>query len=395
MRPNKYLLILLATVIGYTLFEYYRPKPIDWKESYMNKDKIPFGTRALYELLPDIMQQRLVTSLRIPIYNHLSKRTVSIPGNYIFVCRGFAASQSDIRLLLRYVNQGSDVFISAYYFPDSLANVLGFRTEEKAPKLVDTALVNNFTNPALRKPGGYIFRHDDGRNYLALTRPAGITVLGRNARREPVFIQIRHGQGHFYIHNLPLAFTNYYVLNPATSEYAFKALSYLPPRPTYWDEFMKQGRFDEDQESVFRFIFTQPALIWAYYLVLFGLLLYAIFAGKRTQRIIPVVEPPRNTSLEFVQTIGRLYFHQGDHDNLARKKIQYFLAYVREQFGLNTTVLDKSFAETLARKSGVPDEDVTALVRRIDAARRSTLLSEYELLSLNQQIESFYQHVNT
>ncbi|GAA4458509.1 hypothetical protein GCM10023189_30910 [Nibrella saemangeumensis] len=394
MKPNKYLLILLVTVISYSLFEYYRPKPIDWKESYMNKDRIPFGARALYELLPGLMQQPSVPSLRVPIYNHLTEGKLPKQSNYVFICGRFLPTKSEIQLLLRYVSRGNNVFISAYVITDSLGKTLGFKTAEKAPKLIDTTLVNNFTNAHLRKPGGYRFRDDDGRNYLTLIKPERITVLGRNARREPVFIRISHGQGSFYIHNLPLAFTNYYVLDPATSDYAFKALSYLPPCPTYWDEFIKQGRFDESQQSLFRYVFTQPALIWAYYLVLFGLVLYAIFAGKRTQRIIPVVEPPRNTSLEFVQTIGRLYFQQNDHDNLARKKIQYFLAYVREQFGLNTTVLDKNFAETLAQKSGVPAEDVTVLVRRIDAARRSTLLSEYELLNVNQDIEAFYQHVN-
>ena len=95
---------------------------------------------------------------------------------------------------------------------------------------------------------------------------------------------------------------------------------------------LRESGFDADQQSIFRYIFTQPALTWAYYLVLIGLLFYALFAGKRTQRVIPVVEPPRNTSLEFAQTVGRLYFQQGDHDNLARKKIQYFLAGLRERY---------------------------------------------------------------
>ena len=45
-----------------------------------------------------------------------------------------------------------------------------------------------------------------------------------------------------------------------------------------------------------------------------------------------------------------MYFQQGDHDNLARKKIQYFLADLRERYGLNTTNLDKEFMETLARQ---------------------------------------------
>jgi hypothetical protein len=112
-------------------------------------------------------------------------------------------------------------------------------------------------------------------------------VLSRNARHEPVFIKIQYGRGQFLVHNLPLAFTNYYVLDPKTSDYAVKALAYLPAWTTYWDEYQKQGRFDKEQQSIFRYVWSQPALNWAYYIVVFGLILFAIFAGKRTQRVIP------------------------------------------------------------------------------------------------------------
>ncbi len=394
MRPNKYILILLAMVVAYTAFEYYRPKPINWTPTYTNKDKIPFGTQALYELLPTTLGKAGVELLRLPPYNFLTSRKRLTGTNYISICHSFAADENDQRELLAYVRRGNTVFISAYYLPDSLCSVLGFRAEVKPDNLRDTTLLNNFTNPALRKTGGYNFLHDDGRNYFSLTSAKNlgaqpITVLGRNARNEPVYLRINYGQGTFFIHNLPLGLTNYYVLGPQTSDYAFKALSYLPVQRTFWDEYQNQGRFDADQQSIFRYILTQPPLQWAYYLTLLGLLLYAFLAGKRTQRIIPVVEPPRNTSLEFAKTIGRLYFQQGDHDNLTRKKIQYFLAHLRERYQVNTTVLDKEFTETLTRKSGAPPDEVADLVRQIRSAQRSTLLSEYELLSLNQAIEQF------
>ncbi|RIV27461.1 DUF4350 domain-containing protein [Fibrisoma montanum] len=392
MRPNKYLLILLATITVYALFEYYRPKPINWQPTYENDDKIPFGTKVLYDLMPEVMQPD-VRTVRLPVYNHLTETPLPGRSNYVFICRDFDADGNDLRQLFAYVRKGNNVLVSAYYVPDSLSRVLGFKAEVKAPILSDTTLVNNFVNPNLRKPGGYNFFHDDGRNYLKLLKPQQITVLGRNARGEPVFIRVPYGKGQFLIHNLPLAFTNYYVLSPKTSDYAFKALSYLPTLPTYWDEYQKQGRFDEEQQSILRYVRTQPALNWAYYLVVVGLIVYAIFAGKRTQRVIPVVEPPQNTSLDFVKTVGRLYFQQGDHDNMTRKKMQYFLAELRERYGLNTTVLDREFTETLARKSGVSMEEAAELVRLLRNTQASISLSEYDLLTLNRAIEKFNQTI--
>ncbi|RRA99129.1 DUF4350 domain-containing protein [Larkinella rosea] len=389
MKPNKYLLFLLTTVVAYGLFEYYRPKPINWNPTYINKDKIPFGTKVVFDLLPDVMNQKPVKSLRLPVYNHLSDSTLPARSNYIFVCHTLNLTTADRQKLLAYVQRGNTVFVSAYEFPDTLTALLGFRADLKTPTLRDTTLGVNFTNPALKARTDYHFRHDDGRNFLITKKANATTVLGRNARNEPIFLKIHYGKGDFYIHNLPLAFTNFYVLDSLTSDYAYKALSYLPPQPTYWDEYQKQGRFDEDEQSLLRYVLTQPPLTWAYYLSVAGLLLYLIFAGKRTQRVIPVIEPLKNTSLAFVQNVGRLYFQRADHGNLAQKKIQYFLAYVREQFGLNTAVPDEEFKQALARKSGVPEQDIHDLFRQI-AFSQQQVMAEYDLLRLNELIENFY-----
>ena len=390
-KPNKYLLILLTTVTAYVLFEYYRPKPLDWKPTYQNDNKIPFGTQALFELLPDVMHQSEIKTLRLPVYNFLTETKLPAQSNYVLIGHDFNLYGTELSRLLAYVKRGNNVFVAAYSLSDTLGKVLGFKADEKDPAKADTTLRQNFTNHQLRKASGYNFFHDDGRNFLTIKKPEHITVLGRNARNEPVFIRVNYGKGQFFIHNLPLAFTNYYVLDTKTSDYAFKALSYLPALPTYWDEYQKQGRFDEDQQSIFRYIRSQPALNWAYYLVVFGLIFYAIFAGKRTQRIIPVMEPLRNTSLNFVKTIGRMYFQQGDHENLARKKILYFLAELRERYGLNTTVLDKEFTETLAHKSGASIEETSELVQLLRNAQKSISLTEVDLLTLNRAMEKFKQ----
>ncbi len=388
---SKYFWFLTLTIVGYGLFEYYRPKPIDWSPSYSNKDKIPFGTQALYELLPDIFGRQLVESLRVPIYNHLTESKIPAQSNYIFVCQNFSIDKNDRVQLLNYVKKGNNAFISAYDFPDTLLKILNVRATLKAPSLRDTALVMNFVNPAFKKPKGYVFSQDDGRNYFVIKKAENVTVLAQNARNEPIFLKVGYGKGYFYLHNLPLALTNYYALDSVTTDFAFKSLSYLPIKPTYWDEYLKQGRFGDNEQSIFRFVMTQPPLQWAYYLILFGLFVFAVFAGKRTQRIIPMVEVPKNTSLEFVQTIGKMYFQQGDHANIAQKKIKHLLLYIRERFGIRTHDLNDEFKEALTQKTGIPRLDIDVLFGEIAHAERSGIITEYALLSLNRRIEDFYQ----
>ena len=74
-------------------------------------------------------------------------------------------------------------------------------------------------------------------------------------------------------------------------------------------------------DSPLRFILSQPALKWAWYLLLAGVLIFIIFNLRRTQRPIPILPKNLNTSVEFVKTIGNLYYQEGDIRNLIDKKI--------------------------------------------------------------------------
>jgi hypothetical protein len=313
--------------------------------------------------------------------------------SYVFVCHDFVISQADRKQLLNYVSRGNTVFVSAYNFSDSLTHLLGIKARLKAPTLRDPALVMNFVNPRFKATTtkGYVFKHDDGRNYFEIKNPKIVTILAQNARNEPIFVKINYGKGTVYLHNIPLALTNYYVLDAQMSDFAFKSLSYLPVQPLYWDEYLKQGRFDEDQSSVLRFVMTQPALKWGYFLAIFGLLFYAIFAGKRTQRIIPIINSPKNTSLEFVETIGEMYYQKSDHSNIARKRVQHLLAFIRTKYNLRTHIIDADFKETLAAKTTVSIDDIAALFSEINKAEANPYLSQHGLIELNAKIENFLE----
>ena len=394
MLRNRYFAFLVLLLVAYGLFEYYRPKPIDWSATYANTDKIPFGTEVLFELLPEVFENQKIESLRLPIFNHLHSTKLPAKSSYVFVCERFELDKNDQRELLKYVSKGNTVFVSAYNFPETLLKTLGLRAELKAPKLRDTTLAINFTNNNLKRAKDYVFKHDDGRNYLTILNQKAVTVLGQNARKEPIFVRVQVGKGAFLVHNIPLALTNYFVLDTTTADYAFKTLAYLPANaPVYWDEYLKQGRFGEDQTSPLRFVLSQAPLKLAYFLALFGFLIFIIFGGKRTQRVIPVIEPLQNTTLEFVQTIGKMYYQKRDHGNMAHKKTQFFLAFIRERFGLKTNDLGTEFRKDLAEKTDIEYSEINQLFNTIAEADDAGRVSEYVLLNLNQQMERFYYKV--
>jgi hypothetical protein len=385
---NRYWLLLFLMILGYGLLEYYRVRPLDWSSTYSNKDKIPFGGEVMYKLLPEMIGGEKVESLRIPPYNQLAKDAALPPkSTYIFISELFKVDNNDQRSLLDYVKNGNVVFVSAYHFSaDSLMGVLGVMAADEKPDIRDSARAVYFVNPHLRDKNGQIFKKDKGQNYLKI-KGSKATLLAVNEDRKPVFVKINYGKGQFYIHNLPLAFTNYYVLDPQTNQHA---LSYLPQQPVFWDEYQKQGRFAETERSVFRYIVSTPGLKSAYFLSLIGLILYAIFTGKRRQRIIPVITPPKNVSLDFVKTIGNMYFRKGNHTNLANKLIQHFWIYVKERFGVGAGRFTESeLVKIISQKSGLTNSETEILIQEISDENRKW--TGRQLIELNHKLEDFYK----
>ena len=139
-----------------------------------------------------------------------------------------------------------------------------------------------------------------------------------------------------------------------------------------------------------RYILSQPALRWAWNLALLTLLIFMIFNAKRRQRIVKVIKPLRNTTVEFTRTIGNLYYETKDHQNIIDKKITYFFEKIRNDHYLDTQVLNDQFIKNLALKTGNDKLKVKKLIDLIIHLRSKTICDEGDLLRLNKAIEEFY-----
>jgi len=234
--------------------------------------------------------------------------------------------------------------------------------------------------------GFFVFDHRPplgGQSAQQGEHAVALVVAGRLVGRVP------HGQGHLYLCTLPLAFTNYFVLQPGTANFAFAALSYLPTgRPVWWDEYQKQGR--QEEQSLLRVLLAHDALRWALYLTLLGALLFVVFEARRRQRVIPILKPLPNTTLLFTRTVASLYRQGASHVPIAEKKIGLFLEHLRTRFhepGLDLN--DEAARERLAQKTGLPRADIDALVRRINYLLTAPRVTDADLLGLNKAINDF------
>jgi hypothetical protein len=213
--------------------------------------------------------------------------------------------------------------------------------------------------------------------------------LGVTSKGNPNFIKVTCGEGAFFVHAAPLCFTNYFMLKEGNSDYTAKALSYIPAtvQTIIWDEYYKLGR--SGAATPLRFFLSNNYLCWALWLSILLLLFFVLFNVKRRQRIIPIITPLQNATLDFVKTIAGVYFNQKDNSAIAHKKLQYWLDYVRQHFYLSTTTLNDEFVQVLAKKSGIGIGYIESIVHYI-AIVESTAINDKLLLEISATVDEFY-----
>lgn len=429
------LLLLLAAITLVAVVQWSTPKPVDWTENYYSQDTRPYGAKLLVDRLSDIFPDQPINTPKTSL--HKRKDQVR-PGNYLFVNNDFFLSNVDLNVLLKLVSDGSNAFIAAARLSSALRDTLQINSESVFN--ASPTVRASFWQPPPLKAKGYEYKHIEYQYGLlpdsATTRlpvRLGITVstsLKGKPDSATNFVAIRWGKGRFFIHTMPQAFSNYNMVDPENARYIAKALSYMPVNEVFWEEYYTDATYassrvndynddfsetdslqtsenwDEsraypmrkndqvrESSSIFRFLLSEAALRWALYLTLAGLVLFVFFEAKRRQRIVPVIAPLANASLEFAETVGRLYYQHRDHKNIAEKKITYFMELIRNRFYLNTNKMDDSFYAALARKSGFERAEIESTFRFIKYIQKQGVITDGQLLDLNRRIGQFERKI--
>ncbi len=391
---------MIAVLIGIIVTEIVRPRPINWRPSYTSVSKIPFGCFVLYNELPNIFSNNEIKSVENSMYDILIKRDSSIRSNYLIINDFVYLDEQETNQVLKYVADGNQVFIASNNLTGQLADTLNIEIRQQYD-IQEDSVKASFTNQNFEQEHFYFTRGVDP-SYFASVDTLKTEILGHlqfksstflknnedEIKVQPNFIKTTFGKGNFLINTLPVAYTNYYVLGD-NSNYSVQSFSYLNDKLLYWDDYKKSGR--KVITSPMRFILNQPALKWSYYLLVIGLLLFVIFKAKREQRIIPIIKPLENSSVEFAKTVGSLYYQYRDYTNLNNKKITYFLTHIRNKYYLNTSVLDENLITQLSAKAGKPKEETKALIELILNLKNKTVHTEQDSLTLVQKINTFKQ----
>ncbi|SDH31034.1 protein of unknown function [Pedobacter terrae] len=384
-----YLIIGAILILLYLVAQYNKPTPTNWAPTYAVKDKIPYGTYILYHRIKDILPGAKIRQSKTAIYNTLKDKKFN-KAAYLIVAQQAEISKTDFDELVKFMQTGNDVFIASY----DLGKI------EKSLKLQALSSMSaegrtlNFTNPNLKTDANYGFERGIGSQYYNKLDTSKATVLGVNGDGKPNFVRYSYGKGNLYLIAEPGFYTNFNLLDKYGAEYAAKTLSYLHgTQQVIFDEYFSAQK--TTTTDMLRVFFKHPELKYAYYLAIFSLIIFVLYDMKRRQRIIPIADPFTNSSLAFVHVVGSVYYHERNNLDIALKKINYFLEYLRTRYYLKTHDIDGNFAQLLMEKTGINEALAKTLTNHFMQTPIMNTLSDTQLIYLNASIEQFYKNTQS
>jgi hypothetical protein len=390
MKDWKYVLYVGGAIALFVFVRLIAPKQYDWTVTFAHDDKNPYGAYALSELLPALFTKENINHSYQTLYE--LKDSLKQEGNFLIISSTFSPEKEDVHALLNHLEQGGKAFISAEYFYGLFSDTLKVVTNDylfnsdPSASTTDSSYLK-LSNRVFDSGQEYWYERDNIHRYFQKFDSTKTTVVARNDYGRAVTIRMKWGKGDLILNSTPLIFTNIYLLSKNNHDFIAKTLSHLPDDKLQWTEFYHLGRMES--ATPLRFILTNEPLRWAYYLTLLAIVIFMVFEMKRRQRIIPVIAPLANTTLEFVSTIGNLYYQNGNHKNIAEKKIIFLFEYIRSKYLLQTNYIDENFMKALALKSGKSQEDILSLFRTISFIQKATVISPEQLMDLNSKIENF------
>lgn len=397
--PYIIIIVILAALAALMMGKAYsKKKRFDERLTLRKNDQIPYGTYAAWRNLKFIFPHASISTSRTePGYWDSLSEFESKQALLIIVPR-FTANESEMEKLIDLAKNGNDVFISAREFSIPAQDMMKLRTsfsfgffEESDSLLIKLKQPPFGDKPAYNYPGkkfdNYLVKHDSD---IA-------TVLGTSFDDEPDFIRLQADSGNIYMHLAPLAFSNYFLLHKNNMEYYNNVLSVIPAgiKRVVWDEYFLSKMFRSPSRrkgSWLGVMMRYPPLKWGLLIALFTLILFVLLEMRRKQRSIPVLAKPQNDWLDFVKTIGRLYYDKKDHRNLCKKMTSYFLEHVRNRYKLPTAKLDDGFVRSLHYKSGYQEKEIKGIVSFINFIDTAPAVSDGQLEIFYKQLETFYKN---
>ena len=401
MRRNiiYILLLLLSACAG--------EKKLNERISLWREDKIPYGTyyfnHQLHHIFPEAT---IINDNQSPVRRYGYHKSAQKLQKQLELYKKKAAEiilvpelepdAAEWQAMMEFVGEGNQLFISSFHLGKLLLDSLDVDTQlDYGYYNINDSLIVFAKNPVSEMSESFVYPGKTLDNYFSRFDSTYVQVLGTNEEGKANFIRIRYvSGGAIYLHLAPMAFSNFFLLHKQNKKYFDYCLSNLPPgiKLIAWNDYFRHHRRgQEDSYNALSWVMSQPSLATALWLLLLLLSILFIFGSKRKQRYIEERPPLRNASVDFVKTIGRLYYQRHDNRNLAAKMAAHFLDQIRTRYNLSTAQLDETFEKKLAFKTGYDEQALHNLLYQVVHLQKMPVVSDEDLMHFSRQLDLFYK----
>lgn len=386
----------------------------------------PSGTFLLYNLLSgyEICNsiEKIQTSYKTNLEQVLPLESKNnYPNIYFTITDSAVYNYEDLEWLMKFVSEGNLAFISSGEIPLDIFYLLS--DDDGFNNYYDTEIGVNFYHPNLVQNENLILRNGSlnshGYSKFQYWSYFDYSNLNENVVKLayvstsnfPIAVKVQYGSGEFIIHSAPSSFSNINMLLEEGKIHAETILSHFPKGNVFWHH--DYGKYSPyrgttqptvanpyDNQSQYakssplQYILKQPALFSALLLLISGILLYIIFQSKRRQRIIPAVETNENSTIEFVETVSKLYFQQKRHDKLIKHKEQIFLTFIKHHYYISSPEISDDFIQKVSNKSGIEKDKIKTIFFEFKNGKKNKFTTEGQLIALYTKLEYFYKNCN-
>lgn len=403
-------MVLGVLILAYFIFFASDKKNYQWYESYNPQSDQPYGTLFIRKLLESYRPTgKFIFNKKKTVHDLLDSIRYQSGNDYILIGPTPYLDDQDVEAMAKLIDRGNDVFIATHEPPYSLIDRIYENYCEIPVEYVTNVQEEveiNFYHDTLQTKQGYRYRYrfaDTDRAYrwdyltngVFCDSTEAIVPLGFQQGNLVNFFRIPYGKGSLYLHTNPIVFTNYFLIHPDKATYASGVFSHLRGENIIWDEFSKLpfSQNHNEYNSPLYFILQQPSLKYAWWMILVTVVVFVLFAAKRKQQVIPVIEPKTNTSLEFVTMITALHYQNANHLDMARKKMKYFLYFIRTRYGIHAHAFTQAHVRVLAERSKVSESFVQNVFDRWNVIENFSYsnIEEQRLVDLYYAIDNFYK----
>lgn len=415
---NKYYILLsgiaVVLIALYFLVGILNSAPYQWRHTLYCDDDNPYGTKYLFETLKQSRDSLDFVVLKDSVSGELN--VLDQESVYLFIGHNYYFDSCGADQLRAFVENGNEVFFSVqqpFFSGSSFYDVFDIFGEPKnlcIDSYVDTSINHKFCNDTsslsywfyyvrngeFGEGVWYYFEECDPDSEPGFDSTFFVSTFNDGYCN---MLKFQFGKGAVYFFTNPIMLSNHYLAEKEGLDFANATLAQFNGKKIYWDEASKYPPPEIEEsdivlpESILKYVFSQPGLKWAWYVLISGVLLFVIFRSKREQQIIPLMPENKNNSAEFVKSIALLYFYSGDHSKIVAEMMHQFLLFVKMKYGIKIKMnATEKYVADLANVTEINPKVFSRIFKLNIQLEVSNESANARLKELNNQLDYFYKN---